>query len=312
MFSPDLIKYIKDLSTADKKTLSQKALKTCEEVGELAKVVLPYDGAHGTQHRFVDRGKIVEEVADVMLCALSIAFSLGCDAEEVEAIVAAKAGKWAGIQARENRCLTNNSFAMPFELHVTVQTEDVDCFRQICAALGCKAISLGLTRSESSVMRDVMTETRFFGSNRDALDKLKEIASALRRAGFEVIREKIETVPWHPAAPSRANSLVMPASGYFEAHFPLDVPVETKQTVVKLCEAIGLAVAENRLKSTHETERLIVTQRSYEGTSESFSEAVEKTKSLMFEAGLSLGAEQVEFAVYDTNVKHDEKWLASL
>jgi hypothetical protein len=29
--------YIRSLSTNDKKTLSQKALKTCEEVGELAK-----------------------------------------------------------------------------------------------------------------------------------------------------------------------------------------------------------------------------------------------------------------------------------
>lgn len=29
--------FIKELSIQDKKTLSQKALKTCEEVGELAK-----------------------------------------------------------------------------------------------------------------------------------------------------------------------------------------------------------------------------------------------------------------------------------
>lgn len=39
--------FIKKLSLSDKKTLSQKALKTCEEVGELAKAVLPFDSAHG-------------------------------------------------------------------------------------------------------------------------------------------------------------------------------------------------------------------------------------------------------------------------
>ena len=39
--------FIKTLSIKDKKTLSQKGLKLVEEVGELARVILPYDSAHG-------------------------------------------------------------------------------------------------------------------------------------------------------------------------------------------------------------------------------------------------------------------------
>ena len=35
--------FIKDLSIKDKKTLSQKGLKLAEEVGELARAILPYD-----------------------------------------------------------------------------------------------------------------------------------------------------------------------------------------------------------------------------------------------------------------------------
>jgi hypothetical protein len=52
MINPDLIEFIKTLSLNDKKTLTQKALKTSEEVGELAKAVLPFEGAAGTLHRF--------------------------------------------------------------------------------------------------------------------------------------------------------------------------------------------------------------------------------------------------------------------
>jgi hypothetical protein len=47
--------FIKDLSIKDNKTLSQ-SIKVVEEVGELAKVILP-DSAPGTMHRFSDREK---------------------------------------------------------------------------------------------------------------------------------------------------------------------------------------------------------------------------------------------------------------
>ena len=56
-----LLDYIKKLSLDDKKTLSQKALKVAEESGELAKVVLPFDNAAGTIHRFIEKGRILEE-----------------------------------------------------------------------------------------------------------------------------------------------------------------------------------------------------------------------------------------------------------
>ena len=39
--------FIKDLSIKDKKTLSQKTLKLVEEVGELSRVILPFDSAPG-------------------------------------------------------------------------------------------------------------------------------------------------------------------------------------------------------------------------------------------------------------------------
>lgn len=37
--------YLRHLSKQDRKTLSQKALKLFEEGGELARVILPFDGA---------------------------------------------------------------------------------------------------------------------------------------------------------------------------------------------------------------------------------------------------------------------------
>ncbi len=82
----ELLNYIRSLSLKDTKTLSQKALKTTEEVGELAKAILPFDGAHGTNHRFVNKENITEECVDVILCALSIAYSLGSTDSSLERV----------------------------------------------------------------------------------------------------------------------------------------------------------------------------------------------------------------------------------
>jgi hypothetical protein len=87
--------YIKKLSIKDKKTLSQKGLKLVEEVGELARVILPYDSAHGTNHRFIDREAILEEVVDVYLTNISIAHSLGFTDEEFQDMLIKKSEKWS-------------------------------------------------------------------------------------------------------------------------------------------------------------------------------------------------------------------------
>ena len=59
----ELLDYIQELSKRDKKSLTSKALKVSEEQGELAKAILPFESAYACRHRFVDKYKILEEVA---------------------------------------------------------------------------------------------------------------------------------------------------------------------------------------------------------------------------------------------------------
>ena len=108
--------FIKNLSIKDKKTLSQKGLKLVEEVGELARVILPYDSAHGTNHRFIDREAILEEVVDVYLTNISITHSLGFTDDEFNDMLVKKSEKWSQLQSKEE----NAEFPLPFEIHVTV------------------------------------------------------------------------------------------------------------------------------------------------------------------------------------------------
>ena len=46
-----------------------------------------------------------------------------------------------------------------------------------------------------------MTSSKHFGDNRSAYEESERIVKELRNRGYKVVRNKIESVPWHPAAP---------------------------------------------------------------------------------------------------------------
>ncbi len=307
---PDLLKYIRELSAADKKNLSQKVLKLMEEAGELAKAALPYDHAFATNHRFVTPEKILEEAVDSILVALSIPYTLGFDDEDIASMMKRKADFWAELQARDSR-MTDKT---PYELHVTVSSvEDVEAFRQACAALEVKPVLLDLQTRSQGVIKDCMTSSVFFGRNAEALAQLEAVAWGLSKAGYQVVRKKIETVPWHPAAPSRLHANpVMPKDCYFECHFGVktqDSP-EMMQLLRSLAERLDCHLSRNVFKRHEDgSVTVMMTYRTYDGLYEDVVDTVKHIATTLKEHGFAVDKEIVEFSLYDTKVTHDAEWL---
>ena len=225
--------YIKDLSIKDKKTLSQKALKLVEEIGELARVILPYDSAHGTNHRFTDKDAILEELVDIYLTNISISHSLGFTDEEFNEMLVKKTEKWGSLQSKEEQA----TFPLPFEIHVTVDGDkskrenfhfDIDEFKEDCSIVGVKPIVIDLEINDGSIIKDVMTSSKFFGDNRTAYEESERIVTELKNRGYDVVRNKIETVPWHPAAPVISRGEAIPNGCYFESHIGIVITPEQK------------------------------------------------------------------------------------
>lgn len=335
--------YVKELSNKDKKTLSQKALKLVEEVGELARVVLPYDSAHGTNHRFIDREAILEEIVDVHLTNISIAHSLGFTEDELNEMMVRKAEKWAMLQAKEDKV----TFPLPFEIHVTVDLENsythkhineesLDEFKEDCKNIGVKPIVIDLEMKDKSNMKDVMTSSKFFGDNRTAYEESERIAKLLKEMGYSVVRNKIETVPWHPAAPQDKDKDhplwhgdPIPNGCYFESHIGVIVTKETKQDLEDLvdflnesiCEFSGTAkLSKNFFKKTDDGKFInmltyrsnMVNAKEFEGEVRSIEKIISgKNDWSMLSHFRSFEYEKVEieYAIYDTNVTHDAKWI---
>ena len=325
--------FIKTLSIKDKKTLSQKGLKLVEEVGELARVILPYDSAHGTNHRFIDREAILEEVVDVYLTNISIAHSLGFTDEEFNDMLAKKSEKWSKLQANEEKA----EFPLPFEIHVTVDANnitetklndfftypyDLHTFKSVCDGIRVKPIVIDLEINDGSIIKDVMTSSKHFGDNRSAYEESKRICDELKRHGYKVLRNKIESVPWHPAAPVISTGKEIPNGCYFEAHIGVTIYpgqkdelndfVKSTLTDGSLIELSGTAkLSQNFFKKSKDGSKFVnmLTYRSNKCGSPKFKLEVEGIKHLLQEEGFEFEKVEVEYAVYDTNVTHDTKWI---
>lgn len=311
-----LLDFIRALSLEDRKSLSQKALKTTEEVGELAKKVLPFESAHATTHRFVEKRDILEECADTILCALSIAYDIGFDDEDIEDMMALKAEKWASLQARE----AGVKYPVPFELHVTVaEAPSAQAFKDVCADLEVKPIFLALQdTSGDTVLHDVMTSSVCFGNNTAAVTELDRIADGLAKQGFEVLRRKIETVPWHPAAPSVANGVsVMPPGGYFECHLNILVEASStadadqkRQAIGSIARDHGAHLSRNIFKRlSDDVFTVMTTLRCYDGTRETFEAKRDDLAAAYVGGGFKLDKLITEFSLFDSRSSHDASWL---
>jgi len=321
--------FIKDLSIKDKKTLSQKTLKLVEEVGELSRVILPFDSAPGTNHRFSDREKILEEVVDVYLSNISIAHSLGFTEEEFNEMLNKKTDKWAKLQLKEDEV----TFPLPYEIHVTVDTESfvytggLEDFKSDCNEIGVKPIVLDLEMKEGT-LKDVMTSSKHFGDNRTAYEEANRIANKLTSFGYKVVRNKIETVPWHPAAPTFKTGEPIPNGCYFESHIGVVILPDEKEALQEFVQGLNdrcteagrieiggtCKLSQNFFKKSKDGSKFVnmLTYRDNMTCREDFEHGVEAIKWSLDKCGFEFEKVEVEYALYDTNVNHDSKWILGL
>ena len=148
--------------------------------------------------------------------------------------------------------------ALPHEIHVTVRAADVPRFRDTCAYLGVKPVLLALQLQQSDFM-DLMTSFSFMGTSEAALAEAARQANGLRAAGFEVLRQKIESAPWHPWAPTRTNAQAMPEGAYFESHVAVVTPFGQRGRLTHLAQLYSAHISRNAFKRFVDTEVIMLT-----------------------------------------------------
>lgn len=306
------LELVKVLTDRDTKNLSQKGLKLSEECGELSKNILPYEGAEGTLHRFIQKEKIAENCVDTILVALSIAYSLGYSDDELATIMLKKSMYWSTLQDNEKNV---DMAKMPHELHLTVKT--VVClehFIMACGMAGVKPIVLDLHAKTEGALKDMMTSGVFVGSSSQAYEELSRIKAVLEIYGFEVIRGKIEVPPFHPAVPSESNSFQHEKNRYFESHIEVLLNSDDPNSFERLrfwAQKRGdVHLSMNTFKRHGEVSTVMLTYRNDKHIMESFKKEVRLIREQLKAAGFTLnGKEILEYCLYDSSTSHDNEWL---
>jgi hypothetical protein len=166
-----------------------------------------------------------------------------------------------------------------------------------------------------------MTSSKHFGDNRTAYEESERICRELRSRGFKVVRNKIESVPWHPAAPVISTGKEIPNGCYFESHIGIIINNDEKRSLnyfvneflsdsdnVELSGTVKLS--QNFFKKSNDGKFVnMLTYRSNMCGRPTFQLEVETIKTLLDKYCYDYEKVEVEYAVYDTNVTHDAKWI---
>ena len=202
-----------------------------------------------------------------------------------------------------------------YEIHVTVRTNEVERFQEVCKTIGVKPIILDLQKKSGDVLCEVMTSSTISTYDKTVVEAkaaMVGICVLLTKEGFEVIRSKIETVPWHPLAPSEHNGAQHFEGSHFETHFGVVInSIEDVESLTDIARTFKLHLSKNIFKRRPDGSYIqMVTYRSYDKVSEDFSLLVDQILKTMYAHHLTLDKlPKIEFAVYDTNHEHDLKWI---
>ena len=202
-----------------------------------------------------------------------------------------------------------------YEIHITVLTSEVERFQDVCTRIGVKPIILDLQKKSGDVLCEVMTSS-IYSTEDICIGSAK--AQALGQAvlleveGFKVIRTKIETVPWHPEAPSEHNGKRHFMGSHFEAHLGVVINYpEDAENLKELCHRFEMHLSKNIFKRRPDGSYIqMATYRSYDKVKEDFELLVNEISNVLFSKHLVLEKlPKIEFAIFDSNIHHDSQWL---
>lgn len=204
---------------------------------------------------------------------------------------------------------------LPYEIHITVSINEgelnqkfIESFKSICKELDVKPIVLDLESSYGNI-KDVMTSSKIIGTINSVHEEVDRIVSGLESNNLKVVREKIESAPWHPEAPSKKGD-IMPENCYFEAHVGCIISSEEKDKLNELAKIAGAHLSKNAFKNADGGRFVnMVTLRNYACTSKEFILEVDDFTTLLKGRDIEFEKVETEFCLYDTKVSHDNLWL---
>lgn len=196
-----------------------------------------------------------------------------------------------------------------FEIHLTIETYPLDGddvfftrFSEVCRKyLNSKAIWIKNVIRNGTTINDIMTSDVLRGvSYEEVVRVMNAKADFLEAYGYNVIRHKIET-------PAKNAANCCSEEGYFECHMDVWVPPKSFDKFFFLAKNYNYSISRNESKPGG---FYIVTVRDRNMSFETFKELCLRIEgSVLWCLDIFSDKKLYEYAVYDDNEAHDDKWM---
>jgi hypothetical protein len=199
-----------------------------------------------------------------------------------------------------------------FEVHLTVCAVGTpDAFRAWCEAARCKCARIVLARGVQ-VEQPVATWRRDDTVLPDVLAEATERAQDLERAGFAVVRVKIEADPSNDDVPATDDdALLLPSHNYFEHHVKLRRKAAAgRELLLRVCLDHAAHLSRNAWREPAKGfEERFVTLRSYRIGRTASEQRLHRLLAALHGVGEQIIHVESEYTVHDSNLELDAGWL---
>lgn len=188
-----------------------------------------------------------------------------------------------------------------FEIHLTVETNDIDKFKTDCINNNVKPIVIALQdNNDKFLMLDVMTSSKH--NHDDYIAEAKKIKKTFEDIGYITKRIKVEVNPYY------YNINEVSGKDYFESHFRILTNSKIYDKLKQICINNNYHLSKNMFKKLEGDNFYIMsTIRLYNTTLKEFEYKIENFKTDL--QNFKYDKIEVECCLYDTNIEHDNIWI---
>ena len=184
---------------------------------------------------------------------------------------------------------------MKFEVHITVDSQDFNRWKELCEKLGLNP--LWIKNSKGWYDQQMLCAVDYKGSFLGVKNYIRELVKDIREAKFKVVREKIE-----------CQFRQWPSSLYNECHIKIRLPEGENNAMLAFCESHSISPSWSLVHNVPGERKWYLTVRDHgldaRGAGLKFAKAI---RAVGDRFGKPSGVE-VETAIFDTNEELDKGW----
>jgi len=190
-----------------------------------------------------------------------------------------------------------------FEIHITVETNDVKGFERVCTHNDIKPIIIEYQRwTDRKTATQLMTAQTVRDTMEAVINEIKRIKTVFKVSGMKVIREKVEVGP----TDAGLHDVL-----YMESHLAFTLPTNQINDLRNHAERVGVHMSRNAFKSDPALKRstYMVTIREYDIDPIPFIRHTKGIRDGFARRGFGAAKTIIEACIFDTNQCNDDEWI---